>query len=120
MGEKRPWWAFFDSYPAYHHTIGEPVYVVTAVYAPAALDTTIVHNWQFYSEAEGKWQSVTKIPVAIVGGREGGYRSYSQKQNAVPGLWRVDMETAEGRVIGRLKFEIVVDGTKPDLVEDIY
>lgn len=120
FGEARPWWGFFTPYSIYHHSSGDPVYVVTAVYAPAALNTTIVHNWQYYNDEESKWQSVTKIPVAIVGGREGGYRSYSVKQNMVAGLWRVDMETAENRVIGRIKFKIVQDDTVPDLVEDIY
>lgn len=119
-GETKPWWEFFTSYPVYHHTYGDPVYVVTAVYSPAALNTSIFHNWQFFDEEKNKWQSVTKIPVAIVGGREGGYRSYSVKQNIVAGLWRVDMETAESRVIGRIKFKIVQDGTVPNLVEDIY
>jgi hypothetical protein len=119
-GEERGFWDFWKSYPLYHISPGDPVYVVTAVYAPAALDTTVVHDWQFYDKAKSEWQSVTKIPVAIVGGREEGYRSYSVKQNAVPGLWRVDMETANGKIIGRIKFEIVEGGALPNLVQESY
>ncbi|MES2059796.1 MAG: DUF2914 domain-containing protein [Patescibacteria group bacterium] len=119
-GEEKSFSNFFTFYPLYHHTSGEPVYAVAAVYAPAALETTIVHDWQYFDKAKSKWQSVTIVPVAIVGGREGGYRSYSVKQNVVPGLWRVDIKTSSGKIIGRIKFEIVEDGTAPNLVEDIY
>jgi len=120
LGEKRSFLDFFTQYPLYHRVPGEPVYVAVAVYAPAALSTTIVHDWQYYNEKASKWQSVTKVPVAIVGGRENGYRSYSVKQNVVTGFWRVDIKTATNKVIGRLKFEVVEDGSVPNLVQDVY
>ena len=44
--------------------------------------------------------------MAISGGREGGYRGYTIKQRVMPGDWRVDAETAEGRIIGRVSFRV--------------
>jgi hypothetical protein len=42
-----------------------------------------------------------------VGGRDGGFRGYSFKKNIQPGTWRVDVETAEGLLLGRIGFEVV-------------
>lgn len=109
-GEEDSFWSFFSPYPVYHYSSGDAVYVVAAVYAPADLNTTIAHNWQYFDDKSARWQSSTIIPVAIVGGREAGYRSYSVKRNIAPGLWRVNIETVDGRVIGRVKFKIVEDG----------
>ncbi len=120
VGEKRGLKDYFTLYPKFHYVSGEPVYIVAAIYAPAALNTTIVHDWQFYDEASSEWRSVTEVPVAIVGGREAGYRSYSMKENIVPGLWRVDITTAGGKIIGRIKFEIIENTVLPTLEEDIF
>jgi len=35
------------------------------------------------------------------------YRGYTFKRYAQPGPWRVDVETEEGHVIGRIRFDIV-------------
>ena len=57
-----------------------------------------------------------RIPIAIAGGRERGYRGYTVKQRVTPGNWRVDVETAEGRVIGRVSFRVEEpEGETPDL-----
>ncbi|MFZ1503187.1 MAG: DUF2914 domain-containing protein, partial [Nitrospira sp.] len=51
-----------------------------------------------------------RIALKISGGREGGYRAYTFKQGLDPGDWRVDVETEDGRVIGR----VVVHAEKRD------
>lgn len=118
--EEKPWQEIFRAFPAYHRAFGEPVYAVSAVYAPARLETEITHNWQYYDEEAHRWRSATKIKVPIVGGREGGYRMYSVKYSIFPGLWRVDVETAEGQIVGRIRFKIVEDGAFPPMEEKIY
>ena len=56
------------------------------------------------------------IPIAIAGGRDKGYRGYTFKQRVMPGEWRVDVETAEGRVIGRVSFRVEEpEGETPEL-----
>ncbi|HQV47575.1 MAG TPA: DUF2914 domain-containing protein, partial [Nitrospira sp.] len=47
-----------------------------------------------------------KIPLKIAGGREGGYRAYTFKQGLDVGDWRVDVETEDGRVIGRVPVHV--------------
>ena len=120
LEEEKSWKDFFRAFPPYHRVAGEPVYAVTAVYAPSRLETEIIHNWQYFDESSLRWVSVTKIRVPIVGGREGGYRMYSVKQSVSPGLWRVDVETSEGQIVGRIRFKIVEGGLLPALERKVY
>ena len=114
------WENVLNEYPIYHRVDGENVYVVTSVYAPAELGTQIIHDWQYYNETTKKWISASKITVPIVGGREGGYRFYSLKQNLTAGKWRVDVLTLRGQNISRIKFEIVDATSTPNLEQVTY
>ena len=86
-----------------------PAYCFTAVFAPVALQTTIVHHWQYRpsGRSDRAFATTDRIPMQIAGGREGGYRGYTVKSRLEPGEWRVDVETKEGQVIGRVSFEAV-------------
>lgn len=103
----------------------EPAYCFTAVFAPVDLQTTIYHRWQ-YRPVAGRsardFSTTDRIPFTIAGGRERGYRGYTVKQRLIPGDWRVDVETAEGRVIGRVSFRVKerVDPAPPELGTIIY
>lgn len=86
-----------------------PIYCFTAVFAPVDLKTTIYHRWQYRpngSRAKREFSTTDRIPITISGGREEGYRGYTVKQRVVPGEWRVDVETEEGRIIGRITFKV--------------
>lgn len=65
--------------------------------------------------------SADRIPLKISGGREGGYRAYSLKQRLEPGDWRVDVETEDGRVIGRVSVTVrASDALPPALTTVVY
>ena len=83
---------------------GEPIYCFTAVFAPVDLNTTVYHHWYYRPNAKtGRpFLSADRIPIKISGGREGGYRASTFKQRLDPGDWRVDVETEDGRVLGRV------------------
>ena len=90
-----------DTFPA-----DEPIYCFSAVFAPVDLTATVYHHW-FYRTSEGRpFAHADRIPLKISGGREGGYRAYSFKQRLDPGDWRVDVETEDGRVIGRVSVKV--------------
>lgn len=93
-----------DIYPA-----NEPIYCFTAVFAPVDLNTTIYHHWYFRTNSDKPFTHADRIPVKIAGGREGGYRTYTFKQRLDPGDWRVDVETEDGRIIGRVAV-VVAEG----------
>ena len=86
-----------DAFPA-----NEPIYCFTAVFAPVDLNTTVYHHWYFRPNDGKPFTHVDRIPIKISGGREGGYRTYTFKQRLDPGDWRVDVETEDGRIIGRV------------------
>ncbi|TKS59274.1 MAG: hypothetical protein EWM72_02286 [Nitrospira sp.] len=80
----------------------EPIYCFTAVFAPVDLNTTVYHHWYFRANDDKPFTHADKIPIKISGGREGGYRAYTFKQRLNPGDWRVDVETEDGRIVGRV------------------
>ncbi|MGE3153882.1 MAG: DUF2914 domain-containing protein [Nitrospiraceae bacterium] len=102
--EKR-WFEFLkrsdSDFPA-----GEPVYCFTAVFAPVNLDTTVYHHWYYRADRGKPYTHADRIPIKISGGREDGYRAYSFKQRLDQGDWRVDVETEDGRVLGRVAVQV--------------
>lgn len=96
-----------------------PVYCFTAVFAPVSLKTTVIHHWQYRrADSSRPFMTTDRIPIEISGGREGGYRGYTVKQRAEPGEWRVDVETQDGRIIGRVRFEVVARESSEPVVLD--
>ena len=76
----------------------------TAIYAPAGLREPIAHVWKKDGQAV---TTVTLTPVR--GGRAQGFRTYSRKSEFGPspaGRWEVDVVTAHGQLIGRLRFAV--------------
>ena len=77
----------------------------TAIYAPAGLRQSVSHVWRHRGQVI---QVVSLAPV--LGGRREGYRTYSRKTSfpeEPEGRWSVDVVTASGQLIGRLRFRIV-------------
>jgi hypothetical protein len=91
----------------------EPIYCFTAVFAPVDLNTTIYHHWYYSPNNSRPFTHADKIPLKISGGREGGYRAYSFKQGLDPGDWRVDVETDDGRIIGRVAVTVLSRTEEP-------
>ena len=101
--ESPGWRIWRASSPTFHRSGGEPVYCFTSVFVPNGIRTTIRHRW----EHEGRTIDVRPFP--IIGGRQGGYRGYTLKQNLIPGRWRVTAESESGAAIGFVDF-VVVEG----------
>lgn len=118
--EAGSWYQFWKRSDDPFHGSG-PSYCFAAVFAPVALQTTIIHHWQYRPSGRSDRNFVTTdlIPMTIAGGREGGYRGYTVKSRLDPGEWRVDVETRDGRVIGRIGFRVVEASEEPDRLETI-
>jgi len=105
--EKPKWYELFrHSDQTFHYAGGDTVSCFTAIFAPTTLTKKIFHHWQKYSETDRKWQTSDRLGYDIVGFRDGGYRGITRKRNMSPGKWRVDVETEEGLLIGRIGFVI--------------
>lgn len=115
-GERQTWFNIFSRNPIIHAVSGEPVYALSLVFAPASLETNIVHVWQYYDDADKRWIFFNPILLRIEGGRENGFRTYSVKEDIFPGLWRVDVRTPRGQIIGRLSFDVVPSTGQEEIV----
>ena len=108
--ENPPWYNFWKRSDDPFHGL-EGANCFTAIFAPIDLHAQIYHHWQ-HRQGEagraGRFVTTDRIRLAIVGGRKGGYRAFTVKQSVAPGDWRVDVETAEGRIIGRVSFRVEV------------
>lgn len=110
--EKGKWWQFFKrSDNTFHPSPGSNAYCFTKVFTPTRLDVEIYHRWEYYDETAKKWVTHARVHYPIFGGRDDGYRGYSQIGNYQDGAWRCTVETARGQVLGRERFEI--DRTRP-------
>ena len=104
--EPQSWSTWFGIPRVVHIEEGKPVIVFGAVFAPVDLNTTTYYVWQRYDERRGVWKTVQRLENTLRGGRDRGYRSYTYKTNPAPGLWRVDVVTTDGRLIGRSRFAV--------------
>ncbi len=115
--ENQTWLGIFKQYEDFNDFSNAPVYAYTAIFSPTNFGVSVIHDWQYYDETKKQWISVSKIRLPIVGGRDGGYRTYSKKSGIFPGLWRVDVKTIGGQLIGRLKFNVIESSAQPALSE---
>ncbi len=107
-GEPETLWQKITPGQTLHVAVGERVYVYTAIFAPAKLDTTIVHQWEYYDEKQSAWTDINELSFDIFGGRSKGYKGYSYMSNLASGSWRVSVENQRGQVLGRVGFEVEV------------
>lgn len=89
-----------------HVAQGDPVYVYSAIFAPFDLNTQIIHEWQHFNAETKRWETKDQLSFTIYGGRDEGYRGYSQKTALQEGFWRVNVQTSRGQTIGVLRFKI--------------
>src|SRR5262245_58588534 len=78
----------------------------TPVAAPAGLRQPILHQWRH----DGRIVTTVRLPTPVLGGRAAGFRTHSRKTDfpADPrGRWSVDVVTASGQLIGRVRFTVV-------------
>jgi hypothetical protein len=100
---------------------GDRVYVFVAVYSPTRFDDAVFVRWMHQDPVKG-WGTSDRLPLNITGGRQGGFRAYTTKQNYSAGRWQVSIETTDGREISRLTFNVRMADAKPtrELVRETY
>jgi hypothetical protein len=117
--QEKPWTEFFKLYPKFDYLPGQPIFIYSAVFSPSNLNLTIVHEWQ-HKDALGKWVTVNTIPLKLVGGRDGGFRTYSQKNTGLAnGQWRVNIKTTTGQTIGTVRFSLEAADALPKIEQKI-
>jgi hypothetical protein len=120
--EKARWYRFFrDTSRTYTHVPGKSIFCASSVFAPARLETPIFHRWEYYDESQKDWVSMARIPFSIRGGRDGGFRGYTEISRSLKvGDWRCSVETARGALIGRFTFTVVSGEAPTELEEAVF
>jgi hypothetical protein len=111
------WRALFGTFPVEHVPPGGKLYLYSAVFAPYRLTTQIVHRWEWRDPKNGNWLPQETVRFTIHGGRADGFRTYSLKSAPNPGEWRVNIATADGRAIGRMRFSVESQAVPPAMSE---
>jgi len=115
LAHEREWWRFWHrGDQAFRAQPGDKVYVFFRIFSPSRFSDRVQVRW-YWREGGGigGWALQDAIPINIVGGREQGFRGYGVKSNYQPGSWKVQVETTDGREIGRIYFELELAAEAP-------
>lgn len=115
----KSWKDLFTRYEVIHEGPSNPIYAYSAVFSPTKFNFTLIHHWQWYDEGTQRWVSKAHAELPVVGGRDGGFRTYSHRTDLDEGRWRVSVETVTGAVIGKLHFKIVKIPVEPEVIVEV-
>jgi hypothetical protein len=99
--------------PTIRYRTGEKIAVLSAVSAPDGAEARVEHRW--FKHVDGAWKAYDEIGVSMRGGREQGWRFWTNKRNVSPGLWKVETALEGGSVMGYEEFELVEVDDDADL-----
>jgi hypothetical protein len=120
LTHERPWWRIWhNGDQQFRAQPGDKVYVYFRIFSPARFSDVVRMRWYWRPEGR-RWALQDTIPIKIVGGREQGFRGYGVKENYQPGAWKVQVETTDGREIGRVYFYLENWPAMPRIVNTEY
>jgi hypothetical protein len=108
LSHMRPWWRIWESGDQiFYARPGDKIYCFAQLFSPTGFKDDLSVRW-LYKDQRG-WQPSDAIPLHITGGRREGYRGVTFKSNYQPGKWRVQIETSDGRELGRIQLRVIPD-----------
>ena len=113
LAHERPWWKIWQH--GDQEFVAQPpdrIYVAFRIFSPTHFSDQVVMRWSWRDNRLG-WVEQDRVPIKIVGGRHEGFRGYGVKTNYQPGRWRVQVETTDGREIGRVSFDLTIAAEAP-------
>jgi len=113
LSHERPFWrVWHNGDQQFLAQPGDRVFVFFRIFSPARFADQVTLRWYWKAGPRG-WILQDAIPINIVGGREHGFRGYGVKANYQPGDWKLEVETTDGREIGRIYFNIELAPESP-------
>ena len=113
LSHERPFWRFWHNGDQdFYAQPGDRVFVYFRIFSPARFADQVTMRW-YWKDGPRGWTLQDAIPINILGGREEGFRGYGVKANYQPGDWQVQVETTDGREIGRIYFAIEIAPEAP-------
>jgi len=115
-------WRFWErGDQSFAYRPGDQIVGFASIFSPSGFKDEVFVRWLLYDPKRG-WEGQDKIRMQILGGRELGFRGYTVKKNFQPGKWRFQVETSDGREVGRLSFRVYPEDNpaEPEVRTDIY
>lgn len=106
LANERPWWRIWHN--GDQDFVAQPedkIFIAFRIFSPTHFSDQVLMRWYWRDNKQG-WVLQDSIPIKIVGGREDGFRGYGVKSNYQPGRWKVQVDTTDGREIGRVYFQL--------------
>ena len=117
--QQSSWWLFWRKTSDHLQvTTNQRIYCFSSIFAPAGLKTRLFHNWQL--RTKNGWVTQSRAGFSLNGGRNGGYRGYTFKNNIAAGDWRVKIETENNKTIAIQSFTINLTVKPAAYVKQIY
>jgi hypothetical protein len=112
QAEKQPFWRVLGiGQDVIHFKEGEKIYSLNAVFAPKRITVELEQRWWLFDDRSATWLTRGVVPLSMVGGREGGWRTYSYINAAVqPGRWKVETALKAGAILAVDYFAAKVQG----------
>lgn len=100
----------------------QKIFCYSSIFAPQGLKTKLFHRWQILQKSKKSqtWLTQSYIGFEVNGGRDGGYRGYTYKQNIRAGEWRVVVETENGKTIAVHNFKLKEGHEAPQTITFKY
>lgn len=105
-----PWKIWSKGSQDYVYRPGDKIVVLMSIFSPARFEDKVYLKW-YWNSPEG-WALQDSIPLTILGGREEGFRGFGEKSHYTTGDWRVEVETSDGREVGRINFSVTADSSE--------
>ena len=86
----------------------DKITLLVSIFSPARFNDKIYLRW-YWSDPKAGWTEQDVIPMNILGGRDEGFRGFGVKANYLMGDWKVEVETSDGREVGRIRFSVTQD-----------
>ena len=91
---------------SYDNLKQDRIYFYNEIQAPTSLNAKVTHRWEYYNENNKKWQLVSNNSYNISGGRENGYRGYTNISNIKRGEYKVTVIIDDNRTLSSKRFEV--------------
>ena len=106
--ENPPWRFWHRGDQVFHAREGDRIHGFARIFSPTRFEDEVFVRWLQQTPA-GEWTTSDRIRIDITGGRQAGFRGHTWKANYRAGAWQMRVETADGRELGRISFEVRED-----------
>lgn len=116
--EKPRWYEFFKkSEDTFRYHPGDKACCFASIFAPTRFKETVRYRWSRKASGSFRYREVSTIAYSLEGGRDAGYRGYTCTRHLVPGKWKVEVTSDDGKVIGIVRFRAIETSGDYEMVE---